>query len=125
MRTSKQYVVGFLLGVIFLFCIGSVSEQKTSDLEERVYKLEVRANCTRAIVLTCASSIESLERIVSNLSVHTNSDEIFISEGGDILMSTYNGARLKEAQRRSLLKRNLKSKDEVLEEYIEELRKKQ
>jgi len=125
MRTSKQYVVGFLLGVIFLFCIGSVSEQKISDLEKRVYKLEIKANCTRAIVLTCASSIEGLERIVSDLSVHTNSDEIFISKGGDILMSTYNRARLKEAQRRSLLKRNLKSKDEVLEEYIEELRKKQ
>ena len=123
MRASRQYVVGFFLGVIFLFCLGFVSDQKKSNLEERVHKLEVKTNGTRAIVLTCASSIENLEKIVSGLSVHTNSNE-FISEGGDILIRTYKEAPLKEAQRRNRLKRNLKSKDEALEEYMEELRKK-
>lgn len=124
MRASRQYVVGFFLGIIFLFCLGFVSDQKKSDLEERVRKLEVKTNGTRAIILTCTSSIENLERIVSGLSVHTNSNELFISAREDILIRTYKDAPLKEAQRRNRLKRNLKSKDETLEEYMDELRKK-
>lgn len=99
----KTYIIGLFSGVILFLCIGALPQQNILELEKRIYRLEIKANCTRAIVLECAETLKTLGN-------------------GDMLIDTYDQARLKEAQRRWLKENNRKSQDEVLEEYIWKLR---